>query len=323
MARPLRIEHEGAVYHILSRGNRAEFIFQDDSDKDLFLQIIARAVERYGLEVYAYCIMGNHYHLLTGIPVGMLSKAMHMIQSSYGSHLRRQREWIGHVFAGRYKSLCVEKEGYLLELSRYIHLNPVRAGIVERPEDYPWSSYRFYLAKEEKPRWLSLEWLLQEYGTTYWAAQRRYRQFIEAGIESAPGFPAKIVVGQAMLGSNEFVERVIECIEKEGELGDVVSKRHYVRSLDLQKLLDAVRDYYGEKVITKGREGGRSRDMFVYLAKKYTTALNGEIGQKAGGVTFSAVAHRYSRIMKMLEQEDTVRKKWEKEGAEILSRFKG
>lgn len=164
MARPLRVEYEGAVYHISSRGNRAEFIFKEDSEKEYFLQILQKAVEKYGIELYAYCIMGNHYHLLIGMPDGTLSKAMHAVQSSYGAYLQREREWIGHVFAGRYKSLCLEKEGYLLELSRYIHLNPVRAMIVKKPEEYTWSSYRSYAGKEEKPKWLNVGWLLEEYG---------------------------------------------------------------------------------------------------------------------------------------------------------------
>ncbi len=112
MARPLRVEHEGAIYHILSRGNKAEFIFQDDAGKEYFLQVLEKAAQRFGIEVYCYCIMGNHYHLLIGVPLGKLSRVLHMIQSSFGSYLRREQKWIGHVFAGRYKSLCVEKQGY-------------------------------------------------------------------------------------------------------------------------------------------------------------------------------------------------------------------
>lgn len=281
---------------------------------------MGKAAHKYGIEVYTYCIMGNHYHLLLGIPVGMLSKAMHTIQSSYGSYLRRQREWIGHVFAGRYKSLCVEKEEYLLELSRYIHLNPVRAGIARKPEEYRWSSYRFYAGKEKRPQWLSMEWLLQEYGRTYGTAQRKYRPFVEAGIESSPGFPADRVVGQAVLGSEEFIGQVVEGIGKGREIGEVISKRHYTKAHDLQKLYEAVCGYYRERELAKGREGGRSRDMFVYLAKQYTTALNREIGQKAGGITFSAVAQRYSRIVKKLTQNAKEMEKWEQEATGILSR---
>jgi putative transposase len=129
MARPLRIEYEGAVYHIISRGNRGEHIFAEDQDKEYFIETLQTAVEKYKIDLYAFCIMGNHYHLLLTAPQGELGKAMHYIGSAYGSFLRRQKGWVGHVFAGRYKSLCVEKEGYLLELSRYIHLNPVRAGL--------------------------------------------------------------------------------------------------------------------------------------------------------------------------------------------------
>ena len=224
MTRPLRVEHEGAVYHILSRGNKAESIFQEDSDKEYFLDVLSRAAERYGTEVYAYCIMGNHYHLLVGAPLGMLSEVMHMIQSSFGSHMRRNRKWIGHVFAGRYKSLCVEKEGYLLELSRYIHLNPVRAGITKMPEEYNWSSYRYYMGEKRKPEWLKMEWLLQEYGKTYTAAQRKYRDFVEAGMRTAAVFPADQIIGQALLGRKGFVEEVVKGIGTGKELKLTIRK---------------------------------------------------------------------------------------------------
>jgi len=323
MARPLRVEHEGAIYHILSRGNKAEFIFQDDAGKEYFLQVLEKAAQRFGIEVYCYCIMGNHYHLLIGVPLGMLSRVLHVIQSSFGSYLRREQKWIGHVFAGRYKSLCVEKQGYLLELSRYIHLNPVRAGIVKKPEEYSWSSYRFYAGKEKRPEWLKMEWLLQEYGKTLRIAQREYREFIEAGIKSSVSFPVDRVVGQAVLGRKEFIREVVKGIRTGKELKEVTSKRFFSKADNLDELYRAVCRHYQISEIVKGSEGGRSRDMFVYLAKRQTAALNSEIGQKAGGITFSAVAHRYSRTVRKMDQDGEALRQWEKEAEDILSRVKG
>jgi putative transposase len=323
MARPLRAEHEAAVYHILSKGNRAEYIFDSDEDKEYFLDVIKRAADRYQLEVYAYCIMGNHYHLLMGAPLGVLSKAMHTIQSAYGSHMRRERKLIGHVFAGRYKSLCVEKESYLHELSRYIHLNPVRAAVVSSPEEYRWSSYGSYINKEKTLDWLKTDWLLQQYGVSYGIARRKYKEFVEAGIKTKVEFPADGVVGQAILGRKEFTDQIIEAMEDGRPLKDIVSRRSFSRLINIEKLFEAVKRYYRIKTFKSGREGGRAVDMYVYLGKKYSMATNEEIGKKVEGITYSAVAQRYGRILKKLLCDDRERSIWERDAAQILSSVKG
>lgn len=323
MARPLRVEHEGAVYHILSKGNRGEYIFHEDGGKEYFLHVLQSVAERYAIELYAYCIMGNHYHLLIGVPVGMLSRVMHTIQSAYGSYLRREKGWIGHVFAGRYKSLCVEKEGYLLELSRYIHLNPVRAGIAKKPEEYQWSSYQYYAGKDNKPEWLHMEWLLQEYGKTYKTAWKNYREFVEAATGSSMSFPIEGIVGQAVLGRQEFVEKVVAGIGTDKHLKDIISKRFFIKAVSLDKLHQAVCQYYRVEDIAKGRAGGRVRDMFVYLAKRETAAQNSEIGQMAGGITYSAVTQRNIRTIRQLEQDAHAMEEWNKDAKTIMSKVKG
>lgn len=323
MARPLRIEHEGAIYHILARGNKAEFIFKEDADKEYFLHILQKTVEKYNINLYAYCLMGNHYHLLMEIPHGELSKAMHMIQSSYGSYQQRLRGWIGHVFAGRYKALCVEKEGYLLELSRYLHLNPVRARLVEKPEEYLWSSYRYYTGKERVPGWVNVQWLLSEYGKTRVAAARKYREFVEAGITLPATFPSAQVVGQAVLGSAEFAELVLKGIEREKVRGEIISKRALLKKTDLNDLHRAVCRYYGVKEFAKGKRGGQSRDMFIYLAKRETTALNSEIGKSAGGISSSAVSQQFDRLLSKLERDSSSMKEWLKTADSVLSIIRG
>lgn len=323
MARPLRIEYEGAVHHILSRGNKAEFIFKEDADKEYFLHVLQRAVEKYALELYAYCIMGNHYHLLMEVPSGELSKAMHMIQSSYGSYQQRVRGWIGHVFAGRYKALCVEKETYLLELSRYLHLNPVRAGMVKKPHEYRWSSYRYYAGKEKEPEWLNVRWLLKEYGRTRTAAAENYREFVEAGINSPPAFPSGHIAGQAVLGSAAFTQKVMKGVERERVREHVASKRDYRNRIRLDDILQAVCRLYKVERIEKGRRGGQSRDMFIYLAKQETTALNSEIGLRAGGIGSSAVSHQHERKLKSLEQDKKAMRKWLKDARAVMSFVRG
>lgn len=147
MARPLRLAYENALYHVINRGHRREAIFTDDKDREEFLGRLAVAQVRFNLVVHGYCLMGNHYHLLVGTPDANLSRAMHTLNSSYASWYRARHQLVGSLFQGRFKSVLVEEERYLAEVSAYIHLNPVRAGLVNSPEEWKWSSMAHYLGK--------------------------------------------------------------------------------------------------------------------------------------------------------------------------------
>lgn len=325
MARPLRIEYKGAVYHIISRGNRAEYIFADDKDKEYLIETLHKAIDKYNIELYAYCIMGNHYHLLMTPPYGELKKAMHYIGSTYGSYLVHKRGWIGHIFAGRYKSLCIEREGYLLELSRYIHLNPVRAGAAQRPEEYPWSSYQYYIGKKERPKWLNTNWLLEEYGRDRKTAYRKYREFTEAGMKILPADPKENMVGQAILGSKEFIKRVLKGIKKGKGFEEITAKRIYKSRISLEDLKDRICRYYRIKDFTGTNmpDVRHKRQMFIYLAKRETTVFNREIAAEVGEISPSGVSHQNKRILQGLEGDRKISRQWEKEAEEIMSRIKG
>lgn len=325
MARPLRIEYEGAVYHIISRGNRGEHIFTEDQDKEYFTETLQHAVKKYKIDLYAYCIMGNHYHLLLTTPYGELTKAMHYIGSAYGSFLRRQKGWIGHIFAGRYKSLCVEKEGYLLELSRYIHLNPVRAGLAEKPEGYRWSSYGYYIGKQKNPDWLNTDWLLAEYGKDRKAAWKKYKGFVEAGVERPTEYPKEEITGQAILGSKEFIKKVIKGMKRDGRSEDITAKRRYENGIDLGELKDTICRYYKVRKLININipEERRGRLMFIFLSKKEASAFNREIAEMIGGMSPSGVTHQYKRILKRLGEDRRSKKEWEEESISIMSMFKG
>ncbi|HDO21625.1 MAG TPA: transposase, partial [Nitrospirae bacterium] len=140
MARPLRIEYPGAFYHITSRGNERKDIFKSARDREKFLSYLESSTQRYGAVIHVYCLMTNHYHLLLETPLGNLSQIMRHINGAYTTYFNTRRQRSGHLFQGRYKAIVVDADEYAEELSRYIHLNPVRAGIVERPEEYQWSS---------------------------------------------------------------------------------------------------------------------------------------------------------------------------------------
>jgi len=150
MARPLRIEYEGAYYHITARGNEKRKIYFTKSDYEKFKGYLAEAKKKYGIIIHSYVLMSNHYHLIIQTPEANLSKAMHYINGSYTTYTNIKRNRSGHLFQGRYKAILIDRDNYLLELSRYLHLNPVRAGMVNRPEEYPYSSYKTYISRSKE-----------------------------------------------------------------------------------------------------------------------------------------------------------------------------
>src|SRR4030066_1532561 len=149
MARPLRIEFPGAYYHITSRGNERKAIFKNMGDRESFLSYLKLAYLRYGVVIHVFCLMNNHYHLLLETPKGNLSQIMRYINGAYSIYFNVKHKRTGHLFQGRYKAILVDADEYAGELSRYIHLNPVRAGIVSKPEQYLWSSYQYYVGKKK------------------------------------------------------------------------------------------------------------------------------------------------------------------------------
>jgi putative transposase len=164
MSRPLRLEFAGALYHVTSRGNRREDIYESDSDRQSFLNVLGDVCARYNWSCHAYCLMGNHYHLLIETPDANLSKGMRQLNGVYTQIFNRANNRVGHVFQGRYKAILVEKQSYLLELSRYIVLNPVRAEMVRSAKDWRWSSYRAMAGQAKAEACLDVEWLLASFG---------------------------------------------------------------------------------------------------------------------------------------------------------------
>jgi len=166
MSRPLRLEYAGALYHITSRGDRREAIYENDQDRVAFNSVLNVVCDTYNWVCHTYCQMDNHYHLLIETPDANLSKGMRQLNGVYTQTYNRTHGRVGHVFQGRYKAILVEKENYLLELSRYIELNPVRAGMVQSVSDWPWSSYRATIGLDEGLKCLNTDWLLSAFGKT-------------------------------------------------------------------------------------------------------------------------------------------------------------
>jgi len=205
MARPLRLEFAGALYHITSRGDRREAIYLDDGDREDFLDLLGAVCRRFNWTVHSYCLMTNHYHLLVETPDANLSQGMRQLNGVYTQSFNRRHSRVGHVFQGRFKGILVQKSAYLLELSRYVVLNPVRAGMVEDAGDWPWSSYGAVIGNTDAPPWLDTDWLLGQFGTLRRTAVKEYVDFVRAGVGQAS--PWEQLRYQVFLGDESFVER--------------------------------------------------------------------------------------------------------------------
>ena len=248
MARPLRITYPGAYYHVTARGNEQKDVFRSKADREQFLIYLESAVSRYGAVIHAYCLMSNHYHLLLETPDGNLSEIMHHINGAYTTYFNIKRKRAGHLFQGRYKALLVEADAYLAQPSRYIHLNPVRAGIVARPEAYAWSSYRNYIGSAESPPWLKKSFILAGFSTEAESAGKRYRAFVEEQLGQEYENPLKDAFGASILGSPEFREKITERhLNTQQSARDVPALKRMVSRPSLESIVNAVTEELGDR----------------------------------------------------------------------------
>ena len=213
MARPLRLELAGGLYHVTSRGDRREDIYLSDEDRLMWLDTLAEVCARFRWKCYAYCQMSNHYHLLIETPEANLSKGMRQLNGVYTQRFNRRHQHVGHVFQGRFKAILVEKDSYLLELARYVVLNPLRAKMVKRLEKWPWSSYLATCGEADRPEWLDCEFLLSCFSTQPTRAVSRYVAFVHEG----RGVPSvwEQLQGQIYLGSETFITKMQSLLDQQ------------------------------------------------------------------------------------------------------------
>jgi len=233
MARPLRIQFEGALYHVTSRGNARQDIFLDDEDRSAFLEVLGEAVTRYGWICHGYCLMSNHFHLLIETPSPNLSRGMQFLNGVYTQKFNRHHRRFGHVLQGRYKAILVEKESHLLELARYIVLNPVRAGAARSAKDWPWSSYRATSGQADAPGFLATDWILSQFDSQRERAVRAYRKFVRQGrgVEVWESLRAG-----CLLGTEAFVEAIRPALLEQPLNQNVLRKEHDAARPTLEKL---------------------------------------------------------------------------------------
>lgn len=282
MTRPLRIEFNGALYHITSRGNARQAIFLNREDYINFLRILSSVVKRYHFLLHAYCLMGNHYHLLVETPEGNLSKGMRQLNGLYAQGFNQKHQRVGHLLQGRYQSIIVDKENYLLELCRYIVLNPVRAGIVKDPKDYRWSSYLATIGYKRIPG-LFTDWILSQFGEEKKKASSLYQSFILSRIKEAS--PLKSVKAQLILGKESFIVQMEHLLHGKEKLQEIPKKQRFITRPPLNEVLK-----YRDK---------KKRNQAMYIAHlQYAYTLK-EIAEYLG-IHYTTV----SKVVKRIEEKE-------------------
>ncbi len=304
MARPLRINYPGAYYHVTTRGNERKAIFKSKRDREKFLEYLETASSRYDAVVHVYCLMDNHYHLFIETPSGNLPHIMRHINGAYTTYYNVKRDRSGHLFQGRYKAILVDADAYAKELSRYIHLNPVRAKMVERPEEYEWSSFRDYTGMRKPPDWLHRDFILSYFGNKIKAAERGYKKFISILEEKEYESPLNELFASTILGDTDFVEYIrnefVNTKEIDKEIPDAKAFKVKTSMLEIFKGVDL--EFSEERM---------SKDVKQYLCHQYTSERLKTIGEEFS-VTESAVSHTVSRVAKKIAGDKKIRKRIDK-----------
>lgn len=288
MPRKPRIHYPGALYHVMLRGNAGEPVFFDESDRCRFYLLLQEGVERFGFRVHAFCCMTNHIHLALQVGEIPLSRIMQNLSLRYTAWFNRRQERSGHLFQGRYKALLIDGESYLLELVRYLHLNPVRAAVVSLPEDYPWSSHRGYLGREVLP-WLTTDWSLSLFATQVSKARREYSRYVQEGLLDGhrEEFQRGTCEGR-ILGDDRFAEEALSRAKER--------KRHPPR---LHDVIESVCRYYeltpdALRAPGKGRPGSEGRAWAAWLVRETPHLTLTGLGEYLGRdvATLSQAARR-------------------------------
>lgn len=288
MSRPLRLQFPGAFYHITSRGNERRTVFYTRADRKRFYDYLEAAADRYGAVVHAFCLMSNHYHLLLETPDGNLSHILQYLNGSYTTYFNIKRKRSGHLFQGRFKSILIEADTYAIELSRYIHRNPLRAGMVDAPHQYEWSSYRAYIGISARPRWLSTDLILAQFGSQ--DPQGRYRTFVDAPGEDDDVSPLDTTVGDILLGTEEFISIMSEEVTTERAPDKAVPA---IRALSHRPAVDDIVKVVADLVPEEPR---LARKITLYFCHRYTGMNHKMIGSHFG-IGDSAVYQASKRII--------------------------
>lgn len=319
MARPLRIEYPGAFYHVMHRGNAQSDIYESERDREKFLEYLSLSVERFEIKIHTYCLMTNHYHLLVETPQPNLSQAVKWINVSYAAYFNRERQRSGHLFQGRFKAIVVDADEYLKHLSRYIHLNPKRAKMVEHVKDYQWSSYPVFSGYKKSPEWLETGWLLSLFGNN----PKRYRQFVEDAQNGKVADPSKNVVHGSILGSVGFVDWIkTTFLDKIDNSKEKPQLKNLKPGIEIDNIIHFVCDEFGckkETIIQKGLKKNIARDVAIYLSRQMTGGSGVALGRRFGGICGAGITVRCNHLRNKLEKDRKLKRQVSKIKGRIIN----
>lgn len=300
MARPLRVEYPGAYYHIINRGNSGENIFIDERDREKFLEYLAKGVERFLTRIHTYCLMSNHYHLLLETTQANLSLAIQWLNVSYSVYFNKRHRRHGHLFQGRFKAILLDANEYLILLSRYIHLNPVRAKMVTHPIGYSWSSYPVFVGKRQKPEWLETETVLSYFGKEKKEAVTNYKSYVEKVNVETVEDPNKNLLGGFILGGKDFVNWVKDkFLSTKNDEKEISQLKKLKPKVTLKAIIQSVCDAFGcseEQIKTRGRKDNKMRAIAMYLARSLSGVSCKDIGVFFDGISGAAITMKYNQI---------------------------
>ncbi|MFQ5883230.1 MAG: transposase [Candidatus Methylomirabilales bacterium] len=314
MARPLRIEFPDAYYHILNRGLAHQNIFSGRSDRAMFLRLLGECHEMWGIRVIAYCLLDNHYHLLVQTPEANLSRIMRHLNGLYTQRYNRRNNRDGPLFRGRYQAIIVDAEQYLLAVARYIHQNPVAAGLVRSPEGYAWSSCRLYVDEGRRPSWLDTAQLLSLF------PQKNRRAAFVGFMKSAVDKPVRLFYESErrlpVLGSTQFRDRLRRRVRKRApDLTEVSAAKAYVRP-DAMTCLTVVGQVYGtgRGELLRSRRGQRNeaRAVAIYVCRRLAGMKLEEIGKLFGMEGYSAVSSVIGRTEREVDKRGETARRFER-----------
>jgi REP element-mobilizing transposase RayT len=307
-ARPLRVEYDGAFYHVMNRGNASQKIFRSTKDKEAFLKLLEESVDRWKIRIHGFCLMPNHYHLLVETPLGNLSRCMRHINGVYTQRFNKKWKRDGHIFRGRYKAILVEDDAYLIELLRYIHLNAVKAGLAPTARDYLWSSHPFYMGLKSS-KWLTTDFLLSYFGKKLSKARHKLHEFVSAGVPEKLNSLLDGNKWPSVFSSEHFEDWVVWNFVKDVKDREIRYQPQDEKVLstgELKKIMVRVMGIsWSELIKAVGYEGKRARKLAIRGFHEYTKCTYGDICRIFGSINASTI----SRAVKDLTIKEDPR--WE------------
>ncbi|MBN1355086.1 transposase [bacterium] len=319
MSRPLRIEARDAWYHVLNRGRNREAVFRSKNDHPKFIRLLQETAERWNLRVAAYCLMPNHYHLLVQTPEANLSRCMRHIDGVYTQWFNHVHDLDGALFRGRYKSILIDEDNYLLRLIRYIHGNPVKAGLVEEIDRYTWSSHTGYISSDARWDWIYKEYVLSKFSKDKREQIERYREFMAE--DQSEDDLGKLEEGRmpSILGSRKFIDTVKERYYLVPKDAEIPQSRELAPSAD--QIESAVCDFYGvdPRDLMKSLRGvfNEPRNVAIYLMRRFRPDTLARIGSRFGISRYSSVSSVYDRMNRQVRENAGLRRKVNKLIAKI------